>query len=128
MGACSSNMTPEQRIEAERNRKIDAANREHQKMEAEIVKLLLLGAGESGKSTIFKQMKLLYGVPYTQEDLEALRPVVHGNIMTNIQELGKHAADYNIKFEDEANAAHVFASSGDVDLDVPRRQDQEPLG
>jgi len=34
-----------------------------QQEEARIVKLLVLGTGESGKSTVFKQMKILYSVP-----------------------------------------------------------------
>ena len=72
---------------------------------------MLLGAGESGKSTIFKQMKILYGVEYTKDDLEALRPVVHGNILANIQEVVKHAEDYNVKFDNDANAREVFNAS-----------------
>ncbi|KAL7750983.1 guanine nucleotide-binding protein subunit alpha [Sorochytrium milnesiophthora] len=45
------------------------------------VKLLLLGAGESGKSTIFKQMQLIYGSGYSEEERSSLRQLVLANII-----------------------------------------------
>ena len=42
------------------NRKIDKQLRKDFSEEAQTVKLLLLGAGQSGKSTIVKQMKLIH--------------------------------------------------------------------
>ena len=47
--------------------------------EEQRVKLLLLGAGESGKSTIFKQMKILYGDPMTGDDRTEFVQVIHSN-------------------------------------------------
>ena len=34
------------------------------------VKLLLLGAGASGKSTVLKQMRLIHNVAFSPEELE----------------------------------------------------------
>ena len=49
------------------------------------VKLLLLGAGESGKSTFLKQMRILHGEGYGKEDLLKFRPVVYSNIVKGMK-------------------------------------------
>ena len=41
---------------------------EQQKEEAQVTKLLVLGTGESGKSTIFKQMKIINKNGYTKKE------------------------------------------------------------
>lgn len=57
--------------------------------EDKLPKLLLLGAGNGGKSTITKQLRLLFGTPkgYTDMDREELVPIVHHNIISSIKTL-----------------------------------------
>ena len=55
--------------------------------ESRKIKLLILGAGESGKSTLFKQMKILYGTPFTSEEAIYIKAVIHENVLEAMQTL-----------------------------------------
>ena len=46
----------------------------------QIIKMLLLGAGESGKSTIFKQMKVINKDGYSEKEKKEFVGVVHMNV------------------------------------------------
>lgn len=62
-------------------------NKQDHRKEQKRMKLLLLGTGESGKSTIFKQMKILYGADkgYTSKEREQYKPPVYSNIFSNLK-------------------------------------------
>ncbi len=48
------------------------------------IKLLLLGAGESGKSTIVKQMKIIHDNGYSLEERELFKSVVFCNTIQSL--------------------------------------------
>ncbi|MFH4982276.1 hypothetical protein AB6A40_008985 [Gnathostoma spinigerum] len=76
MGSCASRDQKEQK---RLNRKIDEQIKRDQSATLRVIKLLLLGAGESGKSTILKQMRILHKDGFSKQDFEMIRPVVHSN-------------------------------------------------
>jgi len=80
-------MSAEEQAEAARNRQLEAQGRAQQVAEANKLKFLLLGAGESGKSTLFKQMKILFSEQhgFTPAELQAGVKVVYTNIMSNFK-------------------------------------------
>eukprot|EP00924_Labyrinthula_sp_SR-Ha-C_P005430 maker-scaffold_1-snap-gene-31.37-mRNA-1 protein AED:0.01 eAED:0.01 QI:145/1/1/1/1/1/2/489/384 len=84
MGQCLGGAMSE---EEKRNKLIEADMRKAQQRENAKIKLLLLGAGESGKSTLFKQMKLLYTErhDFTDTEREKFRVLVHSNIIHDMK-------------------------------------------
>ena len=61
-----------------------------------IVKLLLLGAGESGKSTFVKQMKIIHGDGYSINELNSFISIIHGNLLTSKVQVIKAMDQLNI--------------------------------
>ncbi|BGP40826.1 guanine nucleotide-binding protein subunit alpha [Rhodotorula kratochvilovae] len=57
---------------------------DREKMRREI-KLLFLGAGESGKSTIMKQFSLAYGKPFSEQERLDYRDVIYDNALRSMQ-------------------------------------------
>ncbi|CAK9038032.1 Guanine nucleotide-binding protein subunit alpha [Durusdinium trenchii] len=89
MGACGTKMTAEEAEAQKRDKEIARANRKDADQERKKIKLLLLGAGESGKSTIFKQMKLLYGTTkgFNNNELQKAALTIYSNVISDMQEV-----------------------------------------
>ncbi|XP_056280180.1 guanine nucleotide-binding protein G(t) subunit alpha-2 [Pseudoliparis swirei] len=67
--------------EDKKSKELEKQLQEDGDKDSKTVKLLLLGAGESGKSTIVKQMKILHQGDYTKEEQLEFRAVIFGNIL-----------------------------------------------
>ena len=67
--------------------KINAIDEEIQKdalLYKDTIKILLLGEGDSGKSTIAKQMRILHSNGYSLSDLKKFRDIVHSNTIEGL--------------------------------------------
>jgi len=73
--------------QAARDQKINDEMQMAQTADEQKIKLLLLGAGESGKSTIFKQMRIIYGSPRTDDNLRMFGVVIRSNCITVTRKL-----------------------------------------
>jgi len=102
-------LTPQEReqrkAEAARSKALDRENIKAQFQEQAINKLLLLGAGESGKSTLFKQMITIYGKGYSQEERESFKAIVHNNVISAMKILVSQLDRYNEKADATARRA-----------------------
>lgn len=95
MGACCAkdggNLSPEQKAafekEKAKSKQLGKLMQNENTSEMQVNKLLLLGAGESGKSTLFKQMIQLYGPGFGKAELRAFEPIIYNNIITSMHTL-----------------------------------------
>lgn len=115
MGCAMSNVEKEA---AERSKKIDKDLRLAGEQAAKEVKLLLLGAGESGKSTIVKQMKIIHETGYSREECEQYRPVVYSNTIQSLMAIIRAMGQLKIDFKDSSradDARHFFTLASAAD-------------
>ena len=104
MGCAVSSLEKEA---AERSRKIDRELALDGEKASREVKLLLLGAGESGKSTIVKQMKIIHETGYSSEECLQYQPVVYSNTIQSLMAIIRAMGQLRIDFRDPSRAVSV---------------------
>lgn len=77
------------------------------------LKLLLLGTGESGKSTFIKQMRIIHGSGYSDEDKRGFTKLVYQNIFTAMQAMIRAMDTLKIPYKYEHNkVSALFGTVG----------------
>ncbi|KAI8387300.1 guanine nucleotide binding protein, alpha subunit [Blakeslea trispora] len=119
MGCCQSSEEPDGKArneEIENQLKRDALNSKKE------VKMLLLGAGESGKSTILKQMKLIHDGGYSRDEREAFKEIIFSNTVQSMRVIIEAMDNMGITFTSPQNKNHSR-----IILDLPSQIEQEAL-
>ena len=97
MGCGASSAEQQKQHTSER---IDAElEKDRENVEKEI-KVLLLGAGESGKSTIFKQMRIIHGDGYSKAECEYYTRFVYSNTLQSLFAIIRAMEKLQIDFKD----------------------------
>ncbi|CAO3600891.1 unnamed protein product [Absidia cylindrospora] len=121
MGCCQSNEVHDGKA---RNEEIEnQIKRDEINMRNE-VKMLLLGAGESGKSTLLKQLKLLHDGGYSSDEREAFKEIIFSNTIQSMRAILEAMDNMGVGFADSKATMEQQAA---IILDLPTQIEREFL-
>lgn len=100
-------MSPEEREQLRISREIQRRLDQDRKQSDKELKLLLLGTGESGKSTFIKQMRIIHGKGYSPDDRKGYRSLVHSNVVMAIQGLLSGATQLDMQLTGSSNQEYA---------------------
>ncbi|KZS94899.1 guanine nucleotide binding protein, alpha subunit [Sistotremastrum niveocremeum HHB9708] len=104
MGNCSS---VQDKAEKDRSDEIDRQIEEDSKKFKKECKILLLGSGEGGKSTIVKQMKIIHQNGYTRQELEPFKQIVYRNLVDSAQDIVRAMEKLKLSPVEPSNRIHA---------------------
>lgn len=113
MGNCGGGMSEEEKRSLAASKVLEDQMLAQYKKETEKIKLLLLGAGESGKSTVFKQMKVIYGKQYSDSDRAACLPTIYSNVINGMKIICEAANTLNMVNQVQATSEFELVSNLD---------------
>ncbi len=116
-------LTEEEKQAQAISKQIDSQISKEKKSSNSEVKLLLLGAGESGKSTFAKQMQIIHKNGFSEEERMTQKPVIFSNIIDSIKKLVKAADRFKetmegLEISKEAREGAEFVTKLDLTHDV----------
>ncbi|XP_018655274.1 putative gtp-binding protein alpha subunit, gna [Schistosoma mansoni] len=93
-----------------RNREIEKELKKEKSRLRQRQMILLLGTGESGKSTFLKQMKIINGKHFTNQEIEQLKDIIYDNIYKGVLFLLQARESLNIPWAGGLGSAAAQAS------------------
>ncbi|ESO87888.1 hypothetical protein LOTGIDRAFT_194019 [Lottia gigantea] len=100
-------LTEELKEQKRINQEIERQLRKDKRDARRELKLLLLGTGESGKSTFIKQMRIIHGSGYSDEDKRSFIKIVYQNIFMAMNAMTRAMDTLKISYRDSANIEHA---------------------
>lgn len=74
------------------------------------------GTGESGKSTFIKQMRIIHGSGYTEEDRKGFTKLVYQNIFTAMQAMIRAMDTLKIQYTSKENEVSQYKENSSFSL------------
>jgi len=99
MGCCQSLEAGGSEKDRNRDKEIEAQLKKEKKELQHTVKILVLGAGESGKSTLVKQMKIIHGDGYSESELKDMGVSILENIRDSLCNMTNAMDTLGIEYE-----------------------------
>lgn len=87
------------------------------------IKMLLLGAGESGKSTVLKQMKLIHHEGWNDQERESYKEIIFSNTIQSMRAIleAMPALDISLAPQNDARRSVIMSLPGQIEGDsLPR--------
>ena len=112
MACCQSKEAKEQR---RINKEIEKQLQRDKRNAKKEIKLLLMGIGESGKSTFIRQIRIIHGTGYSDMDKRSFIIPVYENISKAMQSMIRAMSTLNISYGDSRNIEQLNGKSK-VDL------------
>lgn len=98
MDLCNCFLTYEELENKRIHLEIEKLLKQEKRESLKCYKLLLLGTGEAGKSTFIKQMRIIHGKGFCEDDCKAYIEFVHQNIMNSMYAIIEAMKQFNIPF------------------------------
>ncbi|TRY56515.1 hypothetical protein DNTS_015664, partial [Danionella cerebrum] len=110
----------QERAAKRRSNEIDCMLNRERRSIRRLVKILLLGAGESGKSTFLKQMRIIHGKEFDQKALLDFRDTIFENVIKGMRVLVDARDKLGVHWQNSENEKHgMFVMSFENKAGMP---------
>ncbi|XP_051551519.1 guanine nucleotide-binding protein subunit alpha-11-like isoform X1 [Myxocyprinus asiaticus] len=106
-GCCTCFLSEEQRNAIAINNEIKRILLEQKKRDRKELKVLLLGTGESGKTTFMKQMRIIHGNGFLEEERRNFTKLVFQNIFTAMRAMTEAMTTLKIPYGNPQNEIYA---------------------